>query len=113
MNKECNCLNHKGNTVSQKFILSSFPKYLAFEIKNENEIITVNKLLDINGFSASNKKEKLYELLAIVFKDKDNYITIIKKENNWIFHTYDLMNINKEIPNIYKTASLVIYKLNN
>ena len=113
MNKKCNCLNHKGNTVSQNFILSSFPKYLAFEIKNENEIITVNKLLDINGFSASNKKEKLYELLAIVFKDKDNYITIIKNENNWIFHTYDLMNINEEIPNIYKTASLVIYKLNN
>ena len=113
MNKKCNCLNHKGNTVFQKFILSSFPKYLAFEIKNQNEIITANKLLDINGISVSIEKEKLYELLAIVFKEKDNYITIIKKDDNWIFNTYNLMNINEEIPNIYKSASLVIYKLKN
>ena len=113
MNKECKCFNHKVNTVSQKFILSSFPKYLAFEIENENEIIIVNKLLDINGFSVSNKKEKLYELFAIVFKDKDNYITKIKKNGNWVFNPDNSMNVNNEISNIYKSASLVIYKLNN
>ena len=117
LNKEVNCLGHKGDYVKQKFFLTNLPKYLVFAIKNQNEAIILNKILDMNKYTTSTEKKNcLYELTAIFHKDQGNNNSVLIKNLNdkkWISLTNNSLNIYDEISNIYSGVSLVIYKIKN
>lgn len=115
MNKICKCLNHQSNIIKQKFILTELPRYLIFEIKNKNEQIILNKILNLNSYTTSDEEQNIYEPMAIIYKDQGNNNEVIIKnnDNEWIYYCNDYFTIYNEMPNIYNSVSLVIYKKKN
>ena len=122
MNQECTCFNHKGDYIKKKLILTELPNYLVFEIKNKNEQIVLNKILNMNFYTTSKEGEKVYELMAIINKDQsNNNEVIIKNINNggvdngtiWTYYSNNYFTYFNEISNIYNSVSLVIYKIKN
>ena len=111
LNSSCNCIDHKGNYVGQKFIFSNLPKYLVFEIKNQNEPITLSKVLNMNSYITSNGKKNFYELFSIIYKEQDNYTVLYKNKDNWEMYNKNLIINYSQVSNIYNSVSLAIYKI--
>ena len=108
LNRVCHC---KGDYVGQKYIFSNLPKYLVFEIKNQNEPITLSKLVDMNSYIISNGKKNFYELFSVFYKEQDNYTVLYKNQNSWEMYNKNLIINYNQISNVYNSVSLVIYKI--
>ena len=113
LNRVCNCKDHKGDYVGQKFIFSNLPKYLFFEIKNQKEPITLSKILDMNSYITSNGKNNFYELFSVIYNEQDNYTILYKNQDNWEKYNKNLIINHNMASNIYNSVSLVIYKIKN
>ena len=116
INKVCKCFNHQGDIMKKNFILTQLPRYLIFEIKNKNEKIILNRIININNYTISNERQNIYELIAVIHKDQGNNNEVLIKNydnDNWIYYCNNYFTYYNEINNIYNSASLVIYKIKN
>jgi len=111
LDRICNCITHKGDYIGQKFVFSNLPKYLVFEIKEENVPIILSKILDMNSYTVSNENNNFYELFSIIYKDQDNYTILYKNQNNWEIYNNNIIINYVPISNIYNAVSLAIYKI--
>ena len=115
MNQEVNCLGHKGDYLKQKFFLTNLPRYLVFEIKNQNEPIILNKIIDMDNYTTSTQRQNnYYELNAVFYKDQNNSnIALIKNNNDkkWISYNNNSLTYFDEISNIFNSVSFVIYRI--
>ena len=117
MNQEVNCLGHKGDYLKQKFFLTNLPRYLVFEIKNQNEPIILNKIIDMDNYTTSTQRQNnYYELNAVFYKDQ-NISNIVLIKNNyykkWISYNNNSLTYFDEISNIFNYVSFVIYRIKN
>ena len=117
MNQEVNCLGHKGDYVKLKFFLTNLPRYVVFEIKNQNVPIILNKIINMDNYTTStNKGNNYYELIAVFYKDQnDSNIALIKNIQNkkWISYCNNSLTFYDEITNIYSSVYFVIYGIKN
>ncbi len=118
LNQKVNCYNqHNGDYLKQKFFLTNLPRYLVFEIKNQNKPIIVNKIIDMHNYTTSTQRQNsYYELNAVFYKDKNNSNIVLIKNNDykkWISHNNNSLTYFDEISNVFNSVSLVIYKIKN
>ena len=118
LNQKVNCYNqHNGDYIKQKFILTNLPRYLVFEVKNQNEPIILNKIIDMHNYTTSTQRQNsYYELNAVFYKDQNNSNIVLIKNNDykkWISHKNNSLTYFDEISNVFNSVSLVIYKIKN
>ena len=98
--------------------MTNLPKYLIFEIKNQNEPIILNKMIDMDNYTIStHRQNNYYELNAVFYKDQNNSnIALIKNniDKKWIsYNNNNSLSYFDEISNIFNSVSFVIYKIKN